>query len=218
MAIETKLANGYWVRKLILTALFFLLGLWGVYDGWYLYPKQMAEYGEYQEYLRLDEKRRASNGLLIGAEQTRWNELDARFASASQPKERTSSDIAVQRWGVVPVCFGLALAFAVTWALSARRRYVYHDDGSLTAPEGQFPAERMTGLDMTRWQSKSIALLEIDGGPKGGGRGVKLDAWIYAGLEDVIDALDRRFHPEEYAQQPAASRDAAPAATAAEAT
>ncbi len=197
MAIQSRLATGYWMRKVILTAIFFGFGCWAVYDGWVAWPRQAAAWKEYQEFQSLENKRLAQPGeTLLGDEYRRWDALRTKYPKA--PRQRSDLDVSFQRYLIVPVCFGVSALFLITWAISARRRYTYNDDGSLIAPEGAFRAEEMTGIDMTRWMSKSIAMLEIAGGPKGGGKAVKLDAWIYAGLEEVIDTLNRRFHPEEY--------------------
>ncbi|GEM_PF-3685476 len=205
MAIQSRLATGYWMRKAILTVLFVSFGCWAAYDGWILFPSEAASWREYNDvYLPLESRVR-EGGTLIGDDARTWNELKSKYPQA--PKERTELDVWIQRWLILPVCFGVSALFLVTWALSARRVYTYNDDGSLVAPEGTFRADEMTGIDMTRWMSKSIAMLEISGGPKGGGRAVKLDAWIYADLEDVIESLNRRFHPEEYKSE-AADADA----------
>lgn len=206
MAIQSRLATGYWMRKAILTVLFFGFGLWGVYDGWVAWPKEAAQWREYNEkYLPLESRDRNGESL-IGEDFQTWNELKAKYTKA--PRERTELDVRFQRWIIVPLCFGVGALFLLTWRLSARRSYTYNDDGSLVAPEGVFRADEMTGIDMTRWMSKSIAMLEIAGGPKGGGKAVKLDAWIYANLEDVIETLNKRFHPEEYKSDDAAEPEA----------
>jgi len=208
MAIQSRLATGYWMRKAILTVLFFGFGLWGVYDGWLAWPREAAAWREYNDvYLRLEDRVRKGESL-IGEDFRTWNELKAKYPQT--PRERTETDVGIQRWIIVPLCFGVGALFLLTWRLSARRSYTYNDDGRLVAPEGVFRADEMTGIDMTRWMSKSIAMLEIAGGPKGGGTAVKLDAWIYAGLEDIIETLNKRFHPEEYKSDDAAEPDAEP--------
>lgn len=201
MATQSRLATGYWMRKAILMVLFFGFGLWGVYDGWLAWPREAAQWREYNEvYLPLEDRVRKGESL-IGEDFRSWNELKAKYPQA--PRQRTDTDVGIQRWIIVPLCFGVGALFLLTWRLSARRSYTYNDDGSLVAPEGAFRADEMTGIDMTRWMSKSIAMLEISGGPKGGGKAVKLDAWIYANLEDIIETLNKRFHPDEYKSEDA---------------
>lgn len=200
MAIQSRLATGYWLRKAILTVLFLAFGLWAAYDGWVLFPAQAQRWKEYYDVYRPLEARVRNGETLLGDESRTYNTLKAKYPQP--PTERTDMDVMFQRWGIMPLCLGISVLFVATWGISARRVYTYNDDGSLVAPEGTFTADEMTGIDMTRWMSKSIAMLEINGGPKGGGQAVKLDAWIYAELEDVIDSLNRRFHPEEYRTEP----------------
>lgn len=199
MAVETKLATGYWMRKLILTLLFLVFGIWAVYDGWYEWPRQKSAWEEYEQFEALEEKRLNSpNESLFGDERTTWQSLRDKYKTP--PRERTQMDINFQRYILVPLCFPITALLVVTWVMSARRQYRFDEDGSLTAPEGTFTSEEMTGIDMSRWMSKSIAMLEIEGGLKKGGSAVKLDAWIYDGTEEIIETLNRRFHPEEYTE------------------
>lgn len=207
MVIQSRLASSYLMRRVILTLIFFVFGCWGIYDGWFAWPPQHKRWKEYSEvFVPLEERVRRGESL-VGSEQGLYLRLKDEYAKP--PRERTEIDIFFQKFVVVPVCFVVAGLFVATWVLAARRRYTYNEDGSLVSPEGAFRADEMTGIDMTRWMSKSIAMLEIKGGPKAGGTAVKLDAWIYAGLEEVIEALNRRFHPEEY--QPSTSREETPA-------
>lgn len=200
MVIQSRLATSYLMRKVILTLIFFVFGCWGIYDGWIAWPRQHERWTEYSEVFVPLEERVQRGESLIGSDQALYLRLKDEYSK--RPRQRTDIDILLQKLLVVPVCFVVAGLFVLTWALAARRRYTYNEDGSLVAPEGAFRADEMTGIDMTRWMSKSIAMLEIKGGPKGGGTAVKLDAWIYAGLEEIIDALNRRFHPEEYQARP----------------
>lgn len=211
--IEIRLARGYWARKVILLVLFLVFGMYAAYDGLYKYPADNGRAARWDRMKALAEKQQGISGLTT-AELDEFKVLQTEFDGVvKQPLPHEQKDVTVQY-----LFMGLAglgtVAFAGTWWLSARRKYRYHDDGTLVTPEGTFPPDRMTGIDLTKWQRKSIALLEIDGGPDRGGSAVKLDAWIYDGLESVIETLDRRFHPEDYEEKraapPRAAHDAAP--------
>ncbi|MBL1216756.1 MAG: hypothetical protein D8M59_04595 [Planctomycetes bacterium] len=200
--IEIRLARGYWVRKVILLVLFISFGVYAAYDGFYKYPADNARADRWARMKSLVEKQETGVPGLTSAELDELDGLKVEFQGVvKEQKHHPPKDINIQFLFMGLSILGI-LAFAVTWWMSARRKYQYQADGTLVAPEGTFPADRMTGLDLTRWQRKSIALLEIDGGPDKGGSAVKLDAWIYDGLEAVIETLDRRFHPEDY-QKPA---------------
>jgi hypothetical protein len=194
------------MRKLILTTLFLVFGVWAVYDGWFKWPAEKAAWDEYVKYQELERKRQTSpSQTLFGDDLVRWQEMRDKYPNP--PRERTQMDIYFQQFGLVPLCFPVTALLATTWFLSARRKYVFREDGSLSAPEGNFSADQMTGIDMSRWMSKSIAMLEIEGGPKGGGSAVKLDAWIYDGMEEIIETLNKRFHPDEYTEDSARAAD-----------
>ncbi len=220
MAIETSLAPKYWRHKILMLLLLVGFGCWGLYDGYWAYPAENVRFERYQEFEELTS--RSESGVLTLSEQQRLEELRAEFPpGAKPPKHHGPLDLAFQRFIIPGICFPIGALVGVTWAMSARRRYVFEDDGTLRAPEGVFPPDRQTGLNLARWKSKSIAVLEIDGGPAKGGSGVKLDAFIYEGMEEIIDRLDRRFHPEEHAEPkevavPAAAKESGPPAEAVE--
>ncbi|MFG0329504.1 MAG: hypothetical protein ACF8PN_06335 [Phycisphaerales bacterium] len=212
MAIETRLATSYWIRKAIFAVALLVVGVWSTYDGWVKYPAEVERFAEYRRFLDLEQERLNMN---LTPDEARELEALEQSLGVSEPdfekrkpKERSELDVLVQRV-VAGLCFLFAAVVIVTWVISARKKYLYKDDGTLEAPEGTFPPTRQTGLDKTRWMSKSIAMLEIDGGPRvESGQAVKLDAWIYAGMEEIIADLDRRFHPESEAE--ASDADAAP--------
>ncbi len=206
MTIQSKLARGYWLRKLILTVLFLVFGLWSGYDGLVKYP---ADNAQYEQYMRMGELRMGQDEhRLTSAEMTELSDLEKVFEDVAEtPASHQELDILLQLV-LSPIFCLIAVVFVITWLMSARRKYVYHDDGAITAPEGTFTATQMTGLDMARWQSKSIAVLRINTQKSKGESSIKLDAWIYDGMDEIIKALDKRFHPEEYQEK--AEKAAAP--------
>jgi len=208
MVIETRIARRYWVRKALLAFMFFAFGCLALYDGFVKYPKEVVLYNENLEYEQLKQQRASSS--LTQAEATRFAELDTKFSDPTMGKipKRSQKDIVLQH-GLAVLCFPAALALVITWLISARRKFIIQEDGTLIAPEGTFPPSAMTDIDMTRWMDKSIARLEINGGPDKGGAAVKLDAWIYDGMDETIENLARRFHPEQYADKPPVAAAAA---------
>lgn len=200
MLIETKVAKRYWVRKALLTLMFFGFGCLALYDGIVKYPKEIDAWSEYSRYNSLKERKNTS--ALSRAEAQEFALLDTKFSDPSvrQPRERHERDIRIQ-YTLAAICFPASAVFVLTWLLSARRKYIIREDGTLVAPEGVFPADSLTDVDMTKWMDKSIAVVEIRGGPAKGGTAVKLDAWIYDGLDEVIEKLARRFHPDEFSDQ-----------------
>jgi hypothetical protein len=74
-----------------------------------------------------------------------------------------------------------------------RKKFRLDDDGTFHAPEGTFPASKITGIDMNRWMAKSIAWVEIEGGQR-----IAIDDFKYKGVEDIVAALAARFHPGQW--------------------
>ncbi len=105
-----------------------------------------------------------------------------------QPKPLNSYDIPSQ-WVIVAV--GLLVG---TWSLvgfirASRHKFVYDtESGSLTIDGETIPADRMTDVDKRRWQKKSIAYLVTTDGER-----LKLDDWIYARTEDIVDHIEKRL-------------------------
>lgn len=105
-----------------------------------------------------------------------------------QPKPLNSYDIPSQ-WVIVAV--GLLVG---TWSLvgfirASRHKFVYDtESGSLTIDGETIPADRMSDVDKRRWQKKSIAYLVTTDGER-----LKLDDWIYARTEDIVDHIEKRL-------------------------
>ncbi len=79
------------------------------------------------------------------------------------------------------------------WMLFATRRQVYRldDDGTLTAPEGTWPAQDIADIDMGRWMAKSIAWVVHRDGAR-----IKLDDYRFRDLHLVVGAIAARLHPD----------------------
>jgi len=74
-----------------------------------------------------------------------------------------------------------------------RRKYRLDDDGTLHAPEGTFASEQIVGLDLSKWMSKAIATVEVEGGTQ-----IKMDDYKFRYTEDIVGVLAQRFYPGEW--------------------
>lgn len=206
MAITSTLAPRYFIRRLLLAALFIGVGVFAGYQGWVTYPAQRTAWLEYQELLALEEQQvqgqEIGGSALAPADLARLDTLRARYTKPPR-HDRTEFDIILARWVFVPLCIPIGLFAIITVLIERRKRWVLQDDGTLVAPEGTFPARQITGIDLVRWIDKSIAAVHINGGPRQpGGRSIRLDAFIHDGIEDMVLALEQRFHPERFAAAP----------------
>jgi hypothetical protein len=131
----------------------------------------------------------AENPDAITGPMGRLLELSERISRMKgQPKPLNSYDIPSQ-WVILAV--GLLIG---TWSLvgfirGARHKYTYDTEtGTLTADDETITADEMKDVDKSRWQKKSIAYLVTKDG-----RRIKLDDWIYAHTEDIVDHLERQL-------------------------
>lgn len=121
----------------------------------------------------------------------RLAELDDKLKARKQPKKLNRYDIPIQ-WLILAVGLILGVWTLVNLIKASRRHYAYDKDtGQITINGQQIPFDKMTGIDMRKWQKKSIAMLETNDGS------FKLDAWVHAELDTMIEDIDKRLHPGE---------------------
>lgn len=111
------------------------------------------------------------------------------------PKQRGEFDRIL--WGLI---FVPCLPFGV-WILwvarqRGRRWYRLEDDGSLHMHAGEWAAEDIEDIDMSRWMSKSIAYLKHRDGQR-----LKLDDYYHDGLHRIVGAIAHRLHPEAWTEE-----------------
>ena len=94
------------------------------------------------------------------------------------------------------------------WKLLSRRGMSWRleEDGSLVTPEGTFPADQITDIDMSVWMKKSIARVEVEGatGP------IVLDDYEYENVYLIVGALAHRFHPDAWTEEAKPVKDDEP--------
>ncbi|MAB84020.1 MAG: hypothetical protein CMJ24_11405 [Phycisphaerae bacterium] len=93
--------------------------------------------------------------------------------------------------------FILSLVFVPLYLIALMKHspnvYRLDSEGNLFLPEGEWTRDEITDIDMSRWMSKSTAIVEhVDG------RHAKLDAYIYKDLHLIIGAIAHRLHPDQW--------------------
>jgi hypothetical protein len=105
----------------------------------------------------------------------------------------------VIQWAFI-ACLPCAPYFFWMYFAARRRTYRLDDDGTLHTPTGDWTADQIADIDMSRWMAKSIAwVVHTDGGR------AKLDDYKFKGLHQIVGAIASRLHPDEW------DRDARPA-------
>jgi hypothetical protein len=121
----------------------------------------------------------------------RLAELDSELKASKQPKKLNRYDIPIQ-WLILAIGLILGVWTLVNLFKASRRHYTYDKStGQITINGQEIPFKKMTGIDMRKWQKKSIAMLETNDGS------FKLDAWVHAELDTMIEDIDQRLHPGE---------------------
>ncbi len=78
------------------------------------------------------------------------------------------------------------------WKASRDRRTL-EDNGDLVTPDRRIPAASIAGIDMSRWMSKSIAVVKTTGGEE-----VILDDYKQQDMDKIVGALAHQHHPEAW--------------------
>ncbi|MEY3026859.1 MAG: hypothetical protein RLZZ238_1756 [Planctomycetota bacterium] len=196
MAIQTRIQPRQTIQNVAYAVICLGLGLYGWYDYSIAYPAQDAIAAQKDEYkATYDELLKVPAEARTPEQQARLKEADAFLIEHKEaPAKREAFDYQIQLWLFIVGCGVLGTPWFVwaQWQLS-RRRFRLDDDGSFHAAEGSFNAAQITGIDMNRWMSKSIAYVEIEGG-----RRIAIDDFKYKGVEDIVAQLAARFHPGQW--------------------
>ncbi|MCP3858835.1 MAG: hypothetical protein GY704_04225 [Phycisphaeraceae bacterium] len=80
------------------------------------------------------------------------------------------------------------------------------EDGTLVTPDGSFPADQITDIDMSVWMKKSIARVEVEGPTEP----IVLDDYEYENVYLIVGALAHRFHPDAWTDEAKPVKDDEP--------
>ena len=198
MAIETRIQPKQTAQNIAYAVICLGLAIWGWYDYSVAIPAEEAAYAEFvaAEQAKSEvEQLRNGGAVLDDAQKTVFRDAEAVLAKYTEkPAQPAAYDKPVQLWLYIVGCGLLSTPWFVysQWRLS-RRRYRLHDDGSFECAEGRFSRDEITGIDLSRWMSKSIATVETSVGVK-----IALDDFKYKGVEDIVAAFAARFYPGEW--------------------
>jgi hypothetical protein len=217
MALESRIRpRNFWFTAgyAIMCA---LLGLWGAYDYWERIPRQEAEFAEYQS-ATARTKRYADMSVPGAPRLTAEQEADYQAArdvidkyAAGAPTPVAAYDRPLQLWVYMIGCGILGTGWCVvSLARTASRSFRLDDDGTLHAGARRIGHDDVTGIDMSRWMSKSIATLEVRGGAP-----LVLDDYKFGGMHLIVGTYAHRFDPQVWnADATLAKKGAKPAADA----
>ncbi|MFZ4751186.1 MAG: hypothetical protein ACOYMM_11865 [Phycisphaerales bacterium] len=197
MAIQTRIQTRQTIQNVAYAVLCLVLALWGWYDYSIKIPGKEAAFAEYSaaEKVKSTAEEKVRTMPLTPDESAQYKAaVDTLGKYKEKPAEPAAYDRPVQLWLYIVGCgiLGVPWFAWAQWQLS-RSRYRLNDDGSFECGAGSFAHDAITGIDMDRWMSKSIAYVLIQDG-----RRIELDDFKYKGVEDIVAALAARFHPGQW--------------------
>lgn len=197
MPIETRIQPRQTFWNCLYAVLCLALGLWGWYDYSVKIPRNEAAFAEYStaEKAKSALEKQVQTTPLTDAEKADYNAAIATLAKYKEkPAEPAAYDRAVQLWLYIVGCGILGTPWFVIaqWQLS-RATYRLEDNGDFSGPEGRFKANELADIDMSRWMSRSIAVVvAVDG------RRIQLDDYKYQRTDEIVARLAARFHPGKW--------------------
>lgn len=196
MQVETRIQRRYLAWNVAYAVICAALGAWGAWDYWVTIPNRETAVAEYLAAVATRDELvtiRTSRSL-TGEEVGRYEAAEATLAryALSVPVAPPNYDRPLQFWVYFVGCGVLGTPWVLWLLISARsQRFSLEDDGTVNTPQGPITADHITGIDMSKWMSKSVAVLEVDDG-----RRVRLDDYIHSGMHLIVGEIAHRFHPE----------------------
>ncbi|MBL9118544.1 MAG: hypothetical protein JNL80_01365 [Phycisphaerae bacterium] len=199
MAIRTSIQPFLFYRDIVLAVLCAVFGAWGWYDYTITIPKRydaFIEYSTLREAKDGFEKRVNDRQSLSEADEKEFQRvkvlLNEKYTEV--PSKPESYDDDVQFWLYFVGCGLLGTPWAI-WSLIQlkRRSFAVTDDGTLITPEGSCPIDRATEIDMSRWMSKSIAVVTLESGAQS-----LMDDYKYRNTHLIVGAIAHRLYPDKW--------------------
>ncbi len=198
MPIETSIQPRQKLIHIAYTIACLGLGIWGGYDYWVTIPNQELVFNEFTTLMsEKDALEAKSRSVPLGVDDgKRYNEVKAELAArfVEAPTPVGAYDRAVQLWLFVIGC-GVLGAPYFPWMLwsKSKRFFRLDDDGTLHTAEGTFRREDITGIDMKRWMSRSIASIEVTNRMP-----ISIDDYWYRNGYLIVGAIAHRFDPDAW--------------------
>lgn len=195
MAITTSMQPRQFWTNSIYAVVCLAFAIWGWYDYSVKYPAMQKAFDEHKalsdEKAAIDDLA-AKQGVQSPEQKARYDEIKARLNEYKEaPVAPGKYDMAIQLWLYIVGCGVISTPYFLwnLWAIR-RRSYRLEDDGTLVMPEATCRIDELQGLDMSRWMSKSIAMITLPDG-----REVKLDDYKFRNMDRIVGAIANRFEP-----------------------
>ncbi len=179
-----------------------VLGVWGAYDYWVRIPQAEQDYSVYAESLAIVERfqKNSDTATTAALTPTELAEYDqAKFIINSvkdggAPEMVAVYDRPLQLWVYVVGCGLLGAPWCIWSTVKLRRQRLELDgNGELFFNESRLPHDRIQSIDMSRWMSKSIAIVHGTGGET-----IKVDDYMMENAHLIVGRIANRFLPDQW--------------------
>lgn len=177
-----------------------VLGFWGAYDYWVRIPKNELDYAAFSQTKEVFDRleKQSATKSLSASEITEYESAKAKIADYKDgaPEPVPAYDRPLQLWIYVIGCGVLGAPWCF-WGLIKikRQRFELNEEGTLIAvdrrSEIQLSQDQIKSIDMSKWMSKSIAIVHGTGGEQ-----IKLDDYMMKNANLIIGRIANRFEPE----------------------
>lgn len=177
-----------------------VLGFWGAYDYWVRIPKHELDYAAFSKTKEVFDRleKQSATKSLSASEITEYEAAKTEIASYKDgaPEPVPAYDRPLQLWVYVIGCGVLGAPWCFWGLIKLRRQRLELDaDGSLITGdrrgEIRLSQEQIKSIDMSKWMSKSIAIVHGTGGEQ-----IKLDDYMMQNAHLIIGRIANRFEPE----------------------
>ncbi len=182
------------------TVLCAVFGAWGAWDYWVRIPHEEVEFAEFaalKERIEALETQAQNMSTPLTLDQVATYEklkLEWRKYAAGTPEPVPVYDRPLQLYLYVIGCGVLGTPYFIYLLAGLRkRRAELADNGDLTVDGKMITAGEISGIDMSRWMSKSIATVSGTGG-----KSLAIDDYMLKDAHLIVGKLAHHYHPTEW--------------------
>jgi hypothetical protein len=200
MAIKTRLTPSYSIRMILIAALCFVFGIWGIYDAKYRLPlleQRAADYQSAQKTFEDLKSKETAGQRLTGEErQTQaaaYDRINELSPGGKVPEAPSELDKILWGWMFV-ACIPIGIWYLIAYLRQKKLSYALDDDGTLHLPGGRsWTRGDIADIDMSNWMRKSVAeVVHQDGSRE------KLDDFIHKDTFKIVGALAHERYPAKW--------------------
>lgn len=201
MTVVCSLRTKRFIWLIVYTTLCLGLGVWGAYDYWVRIPNEEQQYRDFESVKGTFDslQKKADEGRsLSAAERIAYEESKKRVAEFQPPPSPVPAwDRPLQLYVYVIGC-GIISGPWFFWSLlKVRHKRVelteLSDAGILRSGDTTIEVRHATEIDMSRWMSKSIAVVRGSDG-----RSIEIDDYMLQHGETVVGFFAHRLLPAEW--------------------